>query len=184
MDDLSRNGAGGPEPPVAAAIANGHDASLLLTARKLVEETTLSQATIAGQLGLSTTVLSRLKKQEGWVRPDGAPTGPKYGQGGWRTLTDPAQVSRRRLRLIARLYLACEHQLKAVEARLAGEPAAVEEKDVRVLGLIARTLETLMALERDDGAKAKAAEPVDREELNAELARRIKRWAGGGEGSE
>ena len=179
MDAIAAPGA----PPPAAAVANGHDASLMIAARQLVEETTLSQAKIAGELGISATMLSNLKKQEGWVRPAGAPTGPKYGSGVWRYLADAAQVVRRRLRLIARLYLACERQLKAVEARLGGEAPGVEEKDVRVLGLIAKTLETLMALERDDGAKAKAAEPVDREQLNAELARRIKKWAEGREGS-
>ena len=181
MDELSANEA---PPSVAAVVAgNGDDAALMIAARKLVEETTLSQAKIAGQLGLSAGALSKLKLQEGWVRPEGAPTGPRYGSSAWRYLADPALVARRRLRLIARLYLACEHQLKLVEARLAGVGASVEEKDVRVLGLLAKTLETLMALERDDGAKAKAAEPVDREQLNAELARRIKKWAEGGEGS-
>ncbi len=184
MDDLARDGLSGPEPPPPAVVANGHDAALLIASKKLVEETTLSQAEIAAQLGLSPSRLSVLKKQEGWMRPTGAPSGPKYGSGVWRFTADAESVARRRLRLIARLYLACEHQLKAVEARLGGEAPGVEEKDVRVLGLIAKTLETLMALERDDGAKTQAVEPVDREHLNAELARRIKKWAEGGEGSE
>jgi hypothetical protein len=181
MNDLS--GTVDDAGPTAAIIANGHDVALVIAARKLVETTTLSQAKIAAQLGLSATVLSKLKLQEGWVRPEGAPAGPRYGAGVWRTLAEPAQVARRRLRLIARLYLACEHQLKAVEARLADAAAVIEEKDVRVLGLLAKTLETLMALERDDGVKMQAAEPVDREHLNADLVRRIRRWAQGGEGS-
>ena len=77
--------------------------------------------------------------------------------------------------------------MKSLETQLvqlARDGAGLEEKDVRVLGLMAKTLGTLMALDRDDGAKLRDAEPVDRDELNADLARRIARWAEGGEGSE
>jgi hypothetical protein len=83
-----------------------------------------------------------------------------------------------------RFYRACERQLALVERKLRRPRAEMEEKDVRALGLLAKTLGTLMALDRDDGAKLKDAEPVDRDKLNAELARRIARWAEGREEPE
>jgi hypothetical protein len=83
-----------------------------------------------------------------------------------------------------RLVCAVDRQIDMIEARLKDPKAELEERDARMLGALAKTLQTLMALDGDDGAKPHAPEPVDRADLNAELARRITHWAEGRKGSE
>ncbi len=70
------------------------------------------------------------------------------------------------------------------EARLGDADHAGDEKDARTLGTLTRTLDMLMALERDNGTTADKPEAVNRDELNAELSRRITRWAEGGDGHQ
>jgi hypothetical protein len=169
----------GGAPP--AVIANGHDPAALAEARQLIETTRMPLTEIEKKLGIARRTLSKLKIRNGWQRPAGAPAGPALGSRGWQVATGPEAIAKKRGLLIARLYRACERQLRSLEAQIGGSDSAVEEKDVRTLGLLAKTLGTLMALDRDDGANLKDAEPVDRDKLNAELARRIARWAEGGE---
>jgi hypothetical protein len=179
--DESLNGAALPDgTPSPAVVANGHDPTALDKARQLVETTTLPLSDIGDELGIDRRMLSRLRIERGWTRPPGAPIGPRD----WQLASGPEAIAKKRALLVARLFRACERQLKLLETQTRASHGAVEEKDVRTLGLLARTLGTLMALERDDDAKLKDAEPVDRDKLNAELARRIARWAEGGEGSE
>ena len=152
-------------------------------ARRLVEETKLPQGVIARELGLSPTTLSARKNREGWTRPPGAPEAflLSGGRQRWSGVEKPDKAAARRTRLTGRLYRAFERQIADVEARAFNPKTKTEEKDARTLGTLARTLATLMALDRDDGATAKEPERVDRGKLNAELARRIARWAEGGD---
>ena len=55
----------------------------------------------------------------------------------------------------------------------------IDEKDARLLVHLAKTLQTIMALGRDGGAGTK--ESADRDEPDADLARRIALWAEGRE---
>jgi len=195
--DESLNGAapaGNATPP--AVVANGHDAApiaaarrvidpaLIAEAKRLIETTALSQMAIGARLGMKPQVISRLKIEGGWQRPPGAPGAPQVLRAGLAPAARTAVVAAKRDQLVARLYHACDRQLLLVERKLKKPDAEMEEKDVRTLGHLAKTLGTLMALERDDGAKTADAEPVDRDQLNADLARRIARWAEGREESE
>lgn len=187
MDEPLTGAAASAEQPAAVA-ANGHDAAWLGEARRMIETTIAPQSEIAAQLEIAPGALSKLKLHHGWRRPDGAPVGPPAGKSGWQVAARPDEVAKKKLELVARLYRACDRQLKSLETQLVrlarSGGTGLEEKDVRMLGLMAKTLGTLMALDRDDGAKLRDAEPVDRDELNADLARRIARWAEGREGSE
>jgi hypothetical protein len=149
------------------------DQDILREARRRVETTAEPQAAIAAELGIPRRRLSELKRHNGWSRPHGAPVavpGRRPGKRGGRGL-------------VARLYRAFEEQLAGVEARLAAPGTVIEEKDARTLGSLARTLETLMSLEKRDTGAKKPTEPTDIDQLRAELARRIDRWAAGGTGS-
>jgi hypothetical protein len=163
----------------AGARANGHDAAMIAEARRLVEQTIRTQDSIAAELGLGRSTLTTWKQQHGWVRPPGAPVGRPLG-----TRPDATKAEMRRRRLIDKLYAVCGRYIRRVEARLGDADYEGDEKDARTLGTLTRTLEMLMALERDNGTTADKPEAVNRDELNADLARRITRWAEGGEGSE
>jgi hypothetical protein len=191
------NGAAPPGATPLAVVANGHDptpparpkrrpldAALIAEAKRLVETTALPQRAIAARLGLKAQQVSELKIAGGWQRPPGAPRAPQVLRAGILPAARTAVVAAKRDQLVARLYHACDRQLAVVERKLKQRGDDMEEKDVRALGHLAKTLGTLMALERDDGAKTSDAEPVDRDQLNADLARRIARWAEGREGSE
>ena len=186
--DESLNGAapaGGGTP--LAVVANGHDAAWLAEAQRLIETTIAPQSEIAAKLNIKARALSKLKLQKGWTRPASAPVGLPAGMSGWQVGARLGTVAKKKVELVAQLYRACDRQLKSLETqvvRLARSGGGLEEKDVRMLGQMAKTLGTLMALDRDDGAKLQDAEPVDRDKLNAELARRIARWAEGREESE
>lgn len=170
-------------PALPAGRGNGHDAALLAAARKLVEGTTLSQAKICADLGIRPNVLTEWKYREGWVRPEGAPKPPVLsGVVAGRRSADAEVNFERRRALIDKLYQLCARQAVQIERRL--KQKEPDEKDARVLGTLARTLDTLMALDRDNGPKADTPEPIDRDAANADLARRITRWAEGREEPE
>ena len=145
--------------------------------RRRVEETMQSVRAIAHDLGLPHASLARHIERQGWTRPDGAPVSfggsPKGRRKLARDFDDAGAVAARLLRVVDR-------QIARVEGRLKRKNAEIEEKDARILGTLARTLATLMAL-GEAGAGAEATEHADPDLLRAELARRIERWAGGGE---
>lgn len=174
--------AGGATPPAVAA--NGHDSALIAEAKRLIETTTLTQTEISAKLGLSPHLVSNLKLQGGWQRPPGAPGSPQVLRGGLTPAARATAIAAKRDQLVTRMYRTCDRQLAVVERKLRRRNSEMEEKDVRTLGLLAKTLGTLMALDRDDGAKTSDAEPVDRDKLNADLVRRIARWAEGREESD
>jgi hypothetical protein len=163
--------------PVVAA--NGRDVVLMAEAKRLIESTTLSQSLIAVRLDISQTTLSSWKRREGWVRPAGAPIAPQFEAAvkARRAAEPTARGPLRKQRLIDRLYRACTRHVHQIETRL--KDGVTDDKDARSLGLVAKTLETLVTLERDTGMPTDRPEPLDRDSLNAELARRIKAWADG-----
>jgi len=142
--------------------------------RRRVEETTESLRGIALAFGVPQASLARAVDTEGWTRPDGAPVRHGGVAKGSRVLArDFSDAEKVR----GRLLRAVDRQTLKIETKLGKPGAAIEEKDARVLVHLARTLATLMALDRGHGA----AEPErrNREERDEELARRIAAWAEG-----
>ena len=127
---------------------------------------------IARDTGVSATTVGTWMRDNNWVRPDGAPPPRPVAE---------IDFAAERKKLKHRLYRALGRQLGMIERRgQETNDGAMTEKDARALGLIARTLDTLSALDRDDGAMRQEPELPDRAELEADLAQRIARWAEGG----
>jgi hypothetical protein len=183
-DGARPNGSLPAEAGRGAIAALAADPARRAEARRRVEETPDSYHRIARDLAVPPGSLHRYAALSGWTRPPEAPKAAVRAAG--------APPGRRRLAstlgdaetVMGRIVRAVDRQLGKVETRLGRKGSDIEEKDARILGTLAKTLATLMALERDGGAKARETEPVDREQLNADLARRIARWAEGREGSE
>ena len=148
-------------------------AALRAEARRQIEGTTRSQYEIARILDIKPSTLSYWKRREGWVRPPGAPLPPRLGP----ELPPGEKTEARRMRMIGRLYRVFERQTADLEARAVLPGTTTDEKDARALSVLAKTLETLISLDRDDGAKATKPESVDRGDYRAELARHLSRWA-------
>ncbi|MCT4654846.1 MAG: helix-turn-helix domain-containing protein [Cohaesibacter sp.] len=85
--------------------------------------------------------------------------------------------------MVQRLYFAADQQISNLEERLATGEAAFDEKEARILGTIARTLDKLMDLAQSGAQqKVKADEQQsdnasngDIDSLRAELAGRLER---------
>jgi transposase-like protein len=155
-------------------LSHAEVAALKAEARRHVEGTTLSLREIAQRLDIAASTLSRWKAEENWTRPAGAPVRPAFsGNGPGKTVSPEA----RRIRMIGRLYRVFDRQTADLEARAVRPGGTTDEKDARTLSVLAKTLETLIALDRDDGAKATKPESVDRADYRAELARTLSRWA-------
>jgi hypothetical protein len=201
LDRAGLNGSG-PEPPPAPglvpAVVAPAGARRVRTCRmaeimadpagraevfRRVTETTDSYAEIADALGVPRGTLQAYVARQDWPRPEGALKATVRADG--------SPVTRRRLAATiddagsvkVRLLRAVDRQIGKIETRLRKRGADIEDRDSRILGNLAKTLATLMAIGEGD-ATAREAEPVNREELEADLARRIKRWAEGGEGSQ
>jgi hypothetical protein len=173
------NGAAGPPQPASPQLSppapragNVYDDAVIAAARKLVEETTLTQTAIAAEIGVAPPTVGWWKRRAGWVRPPGAPTGPN---------PVPREVrSARRARLMLdRLYRVFGRGLTALETRVGRDEDGLE-KDARALASLAKTLETLKALDRDDGAKHPDSDGVDPDEIRARLARKLFAMGQGG----
>jgi hypothetical protein len=169
-------GQGARDGPTPGITALKRDPLLLAAVRREVEETTLSYAEIARRFGLARGSLHRFATERGWHRPEGAPvsarrtrpTGPRLA----RTIDDGEAVTARLLRVVDR-------QIHTLDMRLRRKGTMIDEKDARLLVHLAKTLQTIMALGRDGGAGTK--EPADRDDVDADLARRIALWAEGRE---
>ena len=172
------NGAAGPpamapaDPPVRRAPVRAYPLATRERARVLYETTTMTIAAIAAEVGVGRSTVNGWIRQYGWIRAAGAPPP--------RADAERHDGDGRRGRLMGRLFRVYGRQLATLEKQ-AGKDTTTEEKDARTLSVLAKTLETLIALDRDDGAKSEEPEPADRERYNAELARRIKAWAERGE---
>jgi hypothetical protein len=165
-------------PPSLVCLA---DPAVLEKTRRRVEETDDSYRDIAADFGVPQATLGAFARKIGWGRPAGAPKAtrpPAQAQRHLaRSLADAGDVS-------ARILRAIDRQVSKIDVRMRRRGSELEERDARMLAALAKTLQTLIALDRDDGAKPQAPEPVDRGDLNAELARRVTRWAEGRAESE
>lgn len=159
-----------PNVPRLPAVRRFPD-SVVAAVGELVTGTSLALGEIARQTGVSESTVKNWLVKRNWRRPAEAPQLRARG---------PGDHSVRRARLQTRLYRVLGRQLDAIEARARREDSETIEKDARTLGVLAKTLETLNALGRDDGARMTEPEFADRDELDAALAERIKRWAEGG----
>ena len=146
-------------------------------AQKLVEGTTMPQSTIARTIGISPRTLADWKREGGWRRPEGAPEAPHVVVQALSARAEAAPPDERapatRAELVDRLFAVFDRQLNGVEER--ARRVFTQEKDARTLGTLARTLGTLMALERGDGDQPDdpEAEAVDPDEIRARIARRL-----------
>jgi transposase-like protein len=167
------NGADGPasmaarEPP-KRGFAFRHPEHVREAVRRDVEGTTRTIQDIAEEHGVGKSTISAWIRKYGWRRPMGAP--PLRIAGGGRDRDG------QRARLVARLHTAFSAQLAALEKRASEAQGDSIDKDARTLGVLAKTLETLIELDRD-GAKVGEPEPRDRGRLRLELAERIAAWA-------
>ncbi len=154
---------------------NGYDAAIIAEARKLVEETTLPLTEIGRQLSVPKSTLSVWRTNEGWVRPPGAPGAPAIGgaRPGRRVGQTTDRAAGRRRRLVGQLYRTFERQLARLTQQATAPGETTDEKDARALATLARTLGTLMELERDEGVRKPAADAIDPDEIRARLARRL-----------
>jgi len=141
--------------------------------KRAVVETTASYADIGRRFGLPAGSINRHALRHGWQRPGGAAkaTRPRMSQLA-RTIDDGEAVTARLLRVVDR-------QIGNIDVQLRKRGAVIDEKDARLLVHLAKTLQTLMALGRDGGAGIK--EPAERDQVDADLARRIALWAEGRE---
>lgn len=151
----------------------GYGLDKIEAVRRLVVDTDLPITEIAEQAGIAASTVRNWIQRYGWPRPASAPplTAPR----------DPFDPAVRRARLTVRLYRAVGRELKRLERRTRAKNEQLAEKDARTLGILAKTLATLTELDRDDGAKVREPETVDRDQIDADLAERIARWAEGGE---
>ena len=158
------------DAPMRRSPIRAHPLELRERAKAEYEGTTKTIKAIGEELGVGRTTIIGWARQEEWVRAAGAPA-PRAGASGGVT----------RQRLMGRLFRVYGRQLATLEKRA---PKGADEKDARTLSVLAKTLETLIALDRDDGAKATKPESVDRADYKAELARKIAAWAEEGEEPE
>jgi hypothetical protein len=149
----------------------------------LATTTDWPSAAIARQVGVAKSTVTMWKAKHGWHRPEGAPPPLQLGDAkpGRKTGGPKRSPKGRETRMIERLFAVYERQVADIEARLAEPGSRAEEKDARALGTLAKTLETLIALERDAGARTTEPERQDSDRIRAELARRIRSWAEEGE---
>lgn len=142
-------------------------------ARGLYEGDGILIGDIAEAMGVTTSTVRRWARLGGWQR--GERPIPRRRKADAEADTD-------RGAMVRRLMLAFARQVAEVEARLgpAGKPAG--ERDARTLGVLAKTLETLIELDRaargGDGGGDEAGKDADA--VREDIARRIDRLRGAG----
>ena len=152
-----------PRLPVRSAQARSpirpHPPETRERVKWLYENTDKRLDEIAAETGVGRTTMSDWARQEHWLRLGGGPATRTEGGG--------RDGHGRRARLMGRLYRVYGRQLATLEKR-AGSGAAIDEKDARTLAVLAKTLETLIALDRDDGARTqtRSVETVETIEPN------------------
>ncbi|SHO66220.1 hypothetical protein SAMN02745172_02875 [Pseudoxanthobacter soli DSM 19599] len=140
-------------------------------ARGLYEGDGILIGDIAEAMGVTPSTVRRWARLGGWQR--GERPIPRRRKADAETDTD-------RGAMVRRLMLAFARQVAEVEARLgpAGKPAG--ERDARTLGVLAKTLETLIELDRaaraGDGGGDEAGKDADA--VREDIARRIDRLRG------
>ncbi|MGH2343314.1 hypothetical protein ACRC7T_17750 [Segnochrobactraceae bacterium EtOH-i3] len=156
--------------------------------RRLYEAGGVSAVGLATLAGVSAPTIRRRARSEGWQRADaadrlaateageaergGAPRGSDAsGRAGGGSAPEPPAD---RAALIAGLYRACAAHVADIESRV-GVSAQNRERDARTLGILARTLDTLIDLDRRKAGEEAADPEADIERLRADLAGRLAR---------
>ncbi|MDQ0317845.1 hypothetical protein [Amorphus orientalis] len=151
-----------------------------------------SQRKIAESYGVSESGLRTRADREGWDRSRRPKLGPAAAKRARPMPAGPNPTTRKvgrpagrtpgeRAAMVGRLYRVFEARIAALEARFDPEATIDTERDTKVLAALARTLDTLIALDRkarSEGAEAPAGENDDIDALRQDLARRLDRLAG------
>jgi hypothetical protein len=134
--------------------------------RAAYEGSTLAVAAIAEAYGVGVSAIRTRLRRENWPRRR-ARKQTQDRDGGRESPPLDRSV------LVERLFHAVDRQITEIERRFDDvDPVALEEKDARTLGALARTLELLIGLERETGRRPDAAES-DLDEFRLDLARRL-----------
>ncbi len=144
---------------------SAHSDETVAAVRRLYEEGVLSEAEIELRTGMPRGTFRARAEREGWVRPH-APT------------RAAAIRAADRVSLVARLFRSFERQIADLEKRFAAADGESDEKDARMLAVLAKTFETLNGLKAEEDRKKDVA--VDLDTLRAELAKRLERLDPGG----
>ncbi|WP_334175008.1 hypothetical protein [Pseudoxanthobacter sp.] len=159
---------------VAAAPRRGRvSAAKRAEARVLFEGDGFALTDIAAAAGVTTATVLRWAKAAGWRRGAERPAAAGGAAAGGEPAAD-------RGALVGRLMQAFARQVSEVEARLGSEGGA-DERDARTLGVLAKTLETLIDLDRAaQGDRAGEEEAKNLDAVREEIARRLDRLRGAG----
>lgn len=143
-----------------------HSDAVIAEARRLWEAGSLNEVEIEAKTGIPRGTLRSRASREGWLRP--------------RPPTASAVLrAADRVSLVARLFRSFERQIADLERRFSLEGEA-DEKDARMLAVLAKTFETLNGLKAEEERKQDDA--VDLGRLRAELAARLRGLGGDGAG--
>jgi hypothetical protein len=136
--------------------------------RRLYENTATPVRTIGAEFGVTSAAIHAHARRGAWIRHAGA----------WKSKRQLPKVPSR-AEFISRLYRAFEKQVAEIEARF-GQPSADDgEQDARTLGTLARTLEKLIELDREQTEDRDKEEPADLARLRQRLKDRLGRLGGG-----
>lgn len=152
-------------------------------ARLLYADRSIPLTEVAVRLGVSTSTLLRLVKEEGWPRrsdralrvhsrPRATPSGASGAEAAHPQRVDlasekrerpketgsasPSQSAESRQDLIDRLYRLVHHNVKLLESRMSDEnasDASGPERDMRVVGNLVRSVEKLKELEPEQSKR-------------------------------
>ncbi|MCX5512132.1 hypothetical protein C3941_08685 [Kaistia algarum] len=142
-----------------------HSAEKIAEARRLWEAGELNEVEIGLRTGMSSGGIRGRAKREGWTRPR-APG------------RDAALRAADRVSLVTRLFRSFERQITDLEKRFASAEGGADEKDARMLAVLAKTFETLNGLKAEEDRKNDVA--VDLDQLRQALAKRLERLDPGG----
>ena len=137
--------------------------------RRLYEAGSVTVVALAALAGVSAPTIRRRARAEGWQKGE---TGTEPDAASVVPVADAPPADR--AALIAGLYRACAAHVADIEARV-GVSAQNRERDARTLGILARTLDTLIDLDRRKAGEEAAEPEADIERLRADLAGRLAR---------
>lgn len=148
--------------------------------RAAVERGDASLESIARQFGASRSTIYRRRQRWMGIKAD---TGNKKAKAGKAGKDGKDGIDHKAM--VDRLYAAADQQIRNLESRLASGEAAFDEREARMLGTIARTLDKIMDLTPKEDATAKTARKAqdmaddhderDPDILRKELAQRLER---------